>query len=49
MRRTRVDGGSLLGCAFLGIYLLVILGVITFWCLIIYALYLLVTGQLHLG
>ena len=32
----------------LGIYLLVLGGVITFWALVIYALYLLVTGQLHI-
>ncbi len=30
-------------------YLGALLGVITFWSLVIYALYLLVTGQLHLG
>lgn len=31
------------------LYLLILGGVLTFWGLVIYALYLLVTGQLKLG
>ena len=48
-RRGKVDVGTVAGCLFLGFYLIVVCGIITFWCLVIYALYLLVTGQLHLG
>lgn len=53
MRRGSMRGegavGALIGGFFLLAWLVGVGLVITFWALVIYALYLLVTGQLHIG
>ena len=47
--RSRTDVGLIGSIVILVIWAVVALGVLAFWGLVIYALYLLVTGQLHLG